>query len=191
MNQDCFDWQPYYLQADEATRCLDLLWQELCWRQQEILIFGKKVMQPRLVAWYGDADARYQYSGLALEPLPWHPVLSDLRTQLEKHCQAPFNSVLANAYRDGSDSMGWHRDDEPELGPRPVIASLSLGQERRFLLRRNGADRSEGLLLTHGSLLVMKGESQRLYRHSLPRSKRPMGLRINLTFRNTDGQARA
>ena len=105
------------------------------WRQHTIRIRGRKVASPRLSAWYGDPDAHYCYSGLSLEPLPWLPVILELKTRIEAVCNAPFNSVLLNLYRDGADSMGWHSDDEPELGERPVIASLSLGAIRRFRLR--------------------------------------------------------
>lgn len=160
-----------------------MLRDELEWEQREILMFGRRVLQPRLVAWYGDAEAVYRYSGDTLTPRPWHPVLSNLRDRLTRICDCPFNSVLANGYRDGRDRMGWHCDDEKELGPRPVIASLSLGQERGFLLRRNGEKRSHRLMLADGSLLIMRGTSQAEFRHALPGSKKPMGWRINLTFR--------
>jgi alkylated DNA repair dioxygenase AlkB len=168
---------------------LSKLKSELRWQQREIVLFGRRVMQPRLVAWYGDQGAQYRYSGVTLEPLPWHPLLDGLRERLSIHCGTGFNSVLANAYRDGRDRMGWHRDDEKELGPEPVIASLSLGQERYFLLRRDGAARSDRILLENGSLLVMRGRSQAEYRHSLPASSRPMKWRINLTYRCVLNQA--
>ena len=121
-------------------------------------------------------------------------MLQELRTHVEQFSGARFNSVLANAYRDGSDSMGWHSDDEKELGPQPLIASLSLGAKRRFLLRpkerRDAARRpSTALLLGHGDLLLMRGESQRYFQHALPRTRQPIGLRINLTFRLVSGQA--
>lgn len=105
------------------------------WTQQIIRIRGREVACPRLSAWYGDPDAHYSYSGLSLSPRPWLPVILELKTRVEAVCNSPFNSVLLNLYRDGADSMGWHSDDEPELGERPVIASLSLGTTRRFRLR--------------------------------------------------------
>ena len=185
---DAFDYHASFLGAAEADAALQCLWKELDWSQREITLFGRKVMQPRLVAWYGDPEARYRYSGLTLEPLAWHPLLARLRERLESFTGQGFNSVLANAYRDGRDSMGWHRDDERELGAKPFIASLSLGAERRFLVRPLGSPegvraRSRGLTLAHGSLLVMKGQSQRDFQHSLPKTRRPCGLRINLTYR--------
>ncbi len=114
-------------------------------------------------------------------------MLLELRQRLERSLGARFNSVLANAYRDGQDSMGWHADDEPELGPRPLIASISLGATRRFLIRERGRSRSSGLDLETGSLLVMKGDCQSTYRHCVPKTRKPAGLRINLTYRKIVG----
>jgi alkylated DNA repair dioxygenase AlkB len=181
-DSDALEYHPCFLAPDEADDCLARLWRELAWSQQDIVLFGKPRRQPRLTAWYGDPEASYRYSGLSLTPLPWHPLLRSLADRIGERTAARYNAVLANAYRDGRDSMGWHRDDEVELGPNPVIASLSLGQERRFLLREAG-QRSHGLDLAHGSLLVMKGDCQRRYQHALPKSRSEMGLRINLTFR--------
>lgn len=189
LNPDCFEYLPRFLPPKVSAAVLAQLKAELRWQQKEIVMFGRRVMQPRLVAWYGDPGAVYRYSGVSLEPLRWHPVLEDLRDRVSAYCGLRFNSVLANAYRDGRDRMGWHRDDEKELGPQPVIASISLGEERNFLLRRNGASRSERICLKDGSLLVMKGNSQAEYRHSLPASARPMGWRINLTYRRVMSQA--
>ncbi len=188
-NPDAFEYHPAFLDVAEADAALERLWGELEWSQTEITLFGRRVLQPRLVAWYGDPGASYTYSGLTLDPLAWHPLLTRLRARLEAFTGRRFNSVLANAYRDGADSMGWHRDDEPELGPEPYIASLSLGGERRFLLRplalENGKRaRSRGMALAHGSLLIMKGRSQKDFQHALPKTRRPCGLRINLTYRN-------
>jgi alkylated DNA repair dioxygenase AlkB len=182
LDTDCFKYYPGIIPAPEADTILACLWKELDWRQQEIMLFGRKVLQPRLTAWYGEPEARYFYSGLQLEPLAWHPLLNDLKCRLESFTGATFNSVLANAYRDGSDSMGWHSDDEKELGQQPTIASLSFGDERRFLVREKG-QRSSAMVLQHGSLLVMKGDSQRRFQHSLPKTRRAAGVRINLTYR--------
>lgn len=183
-----FEYREAFLAPDEADTCLQQLWRELAWEQREITLYGRRVLQPRLVAWYGDRGASYRYSGLQLEPMPWHPLLQALKGRLETACCGSFNSVLANAYRDGNDSMGWHSDDEPELGERPLIASLSLGAERVFLLRRASISRKPGeksrkLLLSHGSLLVMRGASQKAFQHSIPKTRSETGLRINLTFR--------
>jgi alkylated DNA repair dioxygenase AlkB len=187
---DCgtIEYLPDFLEPAEAGECLARLWRELAWAQREITLFGRRVMQPRLTAWYGEPEAHYSYSGLAHEPMPWHPLLHQLKGRVEAHTGLPFNSVLANAYRDGRDSMGWHSDDEKELGPRPVIASLSFGAERRFLLRKRIRARgkrsdSTALILEPGSLLLMKGDSQQQFQHAVPRTRRDIGLRINLTYR--------
>jgi alkylated DNA repair dioxygenase AlkB len=194
LDPELFAYTPGFLPELEADRSLERLWRELQWSQREITLFGRRVPQPRLVAWYGEPDAVYTYSGLTLAPLPWHPLLQQLRERVERFSGGRFNAVLANAYRDGNDSMGWHSDDEQELGPRPLIASLSLGAPRRFLLRprqrrSDGRRVSTALVLDHGSLLLMRGESQRCFQHALPRTRQPVGLRVNLTFRLVAGQA--
>jgi len=162
------------------------------WRQHLIRIRGREVASPRLSAWYGDPDAHYSYSGLSLEPRPWLPVILELKTRVEAVCSVPFNSVLLNLYRDGADSMGWHSDDEPELGERPVIASLSLGATRRFRLRHRRRKELEPVAidLEDGSLLIMGGDTQRFWKHQVPKSKRVTEPRLNLTFRNICGTPR-
>ena len=156
------------------------------WENHRIRMFGREVASPRLSCWIGDPQATYVYSRTRFEPHPWSPVLAALNERVGDACGVRFNSVLANLYRDGADAMGWHSDDEPELGERPVIASLSLGATRRFLLRtrrgRGDAHRLE-LRLAHGSLLRMGGDTQRRYQHALPRMARVTAPRINLTFR--------
>jgi len=177
-------YDPNWLPATRADALLVALREQIPWEIHRIRLFGRCHAVPRLSCWIGDADATYIYSGTRFAPQPWLPLLAELRTQLQEAVGAPFNSVLANCYRDGRDAMGWHSDDEPELGPAPVIASLSLGAERRFALkRREPGARSFGLPLAHGSVLVMAGETQRRYRHALPRSTRIADARINLTFR--------
>lgn len=157
---------------------------EIAWEQHHLKIFGRTLASPRLSCWIGDADAVYTYSRTRFEPRPWTPRLAALRAALRDCCAQDFNSVLCNLYRDGRDSMGWHSDDEPELGAEPTIASLSLGATRRFRLRhkRDPALRLE-LDLPAGSLLVMSGATQRHYRHDLPRALRVSEPRLNLTFR--------
>jgi alkylated DNA repair dioxygenase AlkB len=155
------------------------------WRADSVVVWGKRHLQPRLTAWYGDADARYEYSGLALDPLPWTPRLLAIKERVEDAAGSRFNSVLLNYYRDGRDSMGMHSDDEPELGPQPVIASLSLG-ETRTLVFKHRADRDRKSLrieLGDGSLLLMRGAAQRNWRHGIAKEPRPCGPRVNLTFR--------
>ena len=178
-----FSYRPRFISAAESLSLLHLFWEELTWSQYQLTLFGRRVAQPRLTAWYGDSEARYRYSGLNLIPLPWHPGLLRLRDKLEDCLQEPFNSVLANAYRDGNDSMGWHSDNEKELGKDPLVASVSLGAERRFLVRHSEQRKSSGIWLESGSLLVMKRGCQQFYQHALPKTRKVNGLRINLTFR--------
>lgn len=173
-----------WLPAAQADALLAALREQIAWETHRIRLFGRWHEAPRRSCWIGDPDASYTYSGTRFAPHPWLPLLSALRERLAQELGAPFNSVLANLYRDGRDAMGWHSDDEAELGPQPVIASLSLGAERRFALkRREPGARALGLPLAHGSVLVMAGGTQRHYRHAVPRSARVIGERINLTFR--------
>ena len=182
---------PRAFAADEAAELFAELRTGIHWQSEEIVIFGEKRRVPRLVAWHGDAGASYLYSGVRHEPRPWTPALERIRQRVGARLAgsgAPvastFNSVLLNLYRDGRDGMGWHADDEPELGNEPVIASVSLGAVRRFVLRhRRRRDRKIDLTLPGGSLLVMHGATQRCWMHSVPKTARPVGERINLTFR--------
>ncbi|WP_414539699.1 MULTISPECIES: alpha-ketoglutarate-dependent dioxygenase AlkB family protein [Stenotrophomonas maltophilia group] len=177
-------WHRRWLDRDTADVLHRTLREDLPWEVHRIRMFGRTVDSPRLSCWMGEPDARYRYSGTDFIPAPWHAALLPLRDRLAGFCAAPFNSVLLNRYRDGEDGMGWHSDNEPELGPVPVIASLSVGAERRFLLRRRDdhARRAE-VLLGHGDLLIMGGATQRNYQHALPKTQRAVGERINLTFR--------
>lgn len=175
---------PAWLARDAADALLATALRDIPWEVHRIRIFGREVDSPRRSCWIGDADAVYTYSRTRFVPHPWPPALAALRARVEAACGTHFDSVLANLYRDGRDSMGWHSDDEPELGPAPVIASLSVGAVRRFVLRqRNAPARTLALDLGHGSLLVMEGDTQRNYRHALPRSARVAAPRVNLTFR--------
>jgi len=177
---------PRWLSEVEADGLLADLQATMPWEVHRIRIFGREVDSPRLSCWIGDADATYIYSNTRFEPRPWTPVLASLRDRVAQACGARFNSVLANLYRNGSDSMGWHSDNEPELGDQPVIASLSLGAVRRFRLKPRGESRREdvlGIELGHGSLLRMAGDTQRLYMHDLPKTSVAVGPRLNLTFR--------
>lgn len=156
---------------------------ECNWRQDSVTLFGKTHPQPRLTAWYG--DAAYRYSGLTLQPAAWTPRLQQIRDRVERLTGHDFNSVLLNYYRDQQDCMGMHSDDEAELGPRPAIASLSLGAERDFRLKHRSRRDLETvkLPLRSGSLLLMAGDTQRYWRHGIARQRKPCGPRINLTFR--------
>ena len=163
-------------------RVLDRLMAEIDWRQDEAWIMGRRVALPRLTAWYGDAG--YRYSGIDNPPRPWLELLVELKGVAEALAGSPFNSVLLNLYRDGRDSMGWHSDDERSLGPEPVIASLSFGATRRFRLKhKQQPGLAIGLDLPPGSCLIMAGALQHHWRHALPKTARPVGSRVNLTFR--------
>lgn len=174
---------PDFYTAQQADIIYSKLAQEMSWRQEKIAMFGKRVLIPRLQAWHGDSECIYRYSGLDLIPEAWTPTLSMVREDLNAVAQAPFNSVLGNWYRDGQDSMGWHSDDEKALGEHPVIASTSFGQERRFSLRHKSSGEKQSILLKSGSLILMYGELQQNWQHSLPKSAKPMHGRINLTYR--------
>jgi len=173
-----------WLAPDETSELFAALRDDVAWRQERIRIAGREYLQPRLIAWFGDPGASYTYSGLRLAPDPWSARLAQLRRRVEEQAQTAFNSVLCNYYRDGNDSMGLHADKEPELGPNPVIASVSLGATRRFVLRhvKDNAGRLD-LDLPGGSLLVMGGTAQHFWRHGVPRQLRVTEGRINLTFR--------
>lgn len=175
---------PRALARDVADECFRQLRREVDWQQEEIVLFGVKRLVPRLVAWYGDAGAVYRYSGVEHRPLPWIAPLAELKDLAASLSGQSFNSVLLNLYRDGRDGMGWHADDEPELGPHPVIASFSLGATRRFRMRhRRHRSQVVAIDLEHGSLLLMQGATQHHWLHALPKTARPAGERINLTFR--------
>jgi len=174
------DWLP----AEQAGALFAELRDSIEWESHRIRLFGREVDSPRLSSWIGDEGAAYTYSGTRFEPHPWPSALADIRGRLARELDCGFNSVLVNLYRSGSDYMGWHSDNEAALGPHPIIASLSLGATRRFVLKqRLEPSRKLELPLAHGSLLVMRGDTQANYRHSLPRTARPVGERINLTFR--------
>lgn len=175
-----------FLDRLSADRLLEWSLTHIRWEHHVIRIFGRDVPTPRRSAWFGDPGARYTYSGLTLDPRPWPPALAPLRDRVEAAIGSRFNAVLANLYRDGTDSMGWHADDEPELGRDPVIASVSVGAVRRFTMRHATRRDLEHLVLEleHGSLLVMAGSTQHHWRHALPKTRRPVGPRVNLTFRS-------
>lgn len=175
---------PKYLTASEADQLWTVFQRELPWRQEQIRLFGRWVWQPRSQVWMGDSDARYRYSGQDFDPTPWHPAMKALAERLGDDLGTRFNSVLCNHYEHGQHSMGWHSDNESELGSRPIIASITLGAERRFILRekKNKKNRHEWPL-GHGDLFVMKGDTQKIWDHSIPKTAKPVGPRINLTFR--------
>jgi len=186
-----------FIEPADADTYLERLLADVAWEQHQIRIFGRRIATPRLSAWYGDPGARYCYSGLMLEPLDWLPAIAELKAQIESRVSGHFNnysnsydnnyynSALLNLYRNGADSMGWHSDDEPELGDQPMIASLSLGAERRFRLKHRTRTEVDpvALTLTHGSLLIMCGDTQKNWKHALPKTSSTCEPRVNLTFR--------
>ena len=179
-----------YEGAVAEGRAVDLfrvLSAELAWTQQQVFVFGRWVEQPRLTAWYGDEGCRYRYSGIELHPHKWTTPLIEIRQVCENLTGARFNSVLANLYRNGADSVSWHSDDEIELGFNPVIASVSLGSDRRFDLRHRTTGETVRLSLPAGSVLVMASATQHYWMHQVPKTARDIGPRINLTFRLIHG----
>jgi len=175
---------PDFLASSIADTYFDNFLNELEWAQFDIKIFGKKIPQPRLTALYAINGQSYSYSNLILHPHPYTPELETLQTKIEEITDTKFTHCLANLYRNGNDSMGWHADNEKELGTNPLIASLSLGVPRKFQLKhKEQKDKKLEIFLEHGSLLIMKGETQHFWKHQLPKSKKIEIPRINLTFR--------
>ncbi len=164
---------------------LNTLIAEMPWREESIKVWGKTYMQPRLMAWVADKGKNYTYSGKQNSPLPWTPLLLEIKTAVEQVCDTHFNSVLLNYYRHERDSMGFHSDNEAELGAQPTIASLSLGETRTFVLRHkhNKAIKNIRLKLNDGDLLVMQGNTQTNWQHGISKETKPCGTRLNLTFR--------
>lgn len=175
----------HFLPYQDAAAFLRRLIETIPWRQDNIVLWGKSMPQPRLTAWYGDPGRSYTYSGLTLEPLPWTDDLQTLRTMAERLAEASFNSVLLNYYRDHNDSVGFHSDDEPELGATPTIGSISLGETRTltFKPKKHKDWEPVRIALESGSLLVLKGDTQRNWRHAIAKESRLCGPRVNLTFR--------
>ena len=175
--------QQIWSRSQGDTLC-GLLIKELNWRQDKISMFGQTHDVPRLNAWYGDADCSYSWSGITMTPNPWNSTLRDIREKVNGVASEQFNSVLANFYRDGNDKVDWHADDEEVLGQAPVIASVSLGATRKFRIRRKArSEKATDIFLRSGDVLVMRGLTQLLWEHEVPRSKKVKEPRVNLTFR--------
>ncbi|WP_035615765.1 alpha-ketoglutarate-dependent dioxygenase AlkB [Haloferula sp. BvORR071] len=168
---------------EEASRYFSSLMDGVPWKNDEVVIFGKRIVTARKVAWYGDAGCDYTYSGTTKQALPWNTKLLELKSAAERISGESFNSCLLNLYHDGSESMGWHSDDEKEIARDSAIASLSFGAKRRFAFRHKETKEKVELTLENGSLLVMKGETQRHWQHQLPKAAKITTPRINLTFR--------
>jgi alkylated DNA repair dioxygenase AlkB len=176
------------LAYQEANQYLDMLMQNILWKNDEVIIFGKHIVTKRKTAWYGDSDYLYTYSNITKQAFPWTKELSDLKQMVEEFAVeefagVKFNSCLLNLYHNGNEGMGWHSDDEKSLGKDNTIASLSFGAERKFLFKHKQTKQIISLVLEHGSLLIMKDATQRNWLHSLPKSKDIVQPRINLTFR--------
>lgn len=171
--------------SEKSELLFQALLDDVDWEQREITVYGKTHPQPRLVAWFGDPGTSYTYAGLTLHPTTWIDPILKIKAVCEGITGTTFNSVLLNLYRDGDDTVGWHSDDEPELGVNPTIASVSLGATRRFDMRHKVTRETVKTLLLPGSLLVMSGCTQADWVHQVPRSKRVNEHRINLTFRQT------
>ena len=174
---------PSFLNATEADSCFNLLKENSAWQHDDITVYGKTYKQPRLTALYGDTSKPYSYSNITMYPKPYTDTLKLIKTKIEAEVQTQFNTVLLNYYRDGNDSNGWHADNEKELGTNPIIASISLGEERPFHFKHRTLNERHKLILEHGSLLVMAGEMQHHWLHQIAKTKRLIGGRINLTFR--------
>lgn len=176
-------WHPEFFSKEDADGLQSKLSNEIDWQTRTIKLFGKEMLMPRLTAWYGDEGIEYTYSNNTEVALPWTEELLFIKQRLEASLNTKFNSVLLNLYRNSQDSMGWHADDEPELGKHPIIASVSLGETRRFRFKNLATKETKSLDLTHGSLVVMQGDFQEKWHHTIPKTKRKVGPRINLTFR--------
>jgi alkylated DNA repair dioxygenase AlkB len=153
------------------------------WKQEKMNMYGKELLFPRLTAWYGDNDKPYSFSGITLQPNAWTHELLEIKRKVETKVNATFNSVLLNRYRSGNDSISWHTDAEKELGKNPIIASVNFGATREFQLRHIHTKEKLSIELSHGSLLIMMGELQHFWQHQIPKTKKPVKERINLTFR--------
>lgn len=172
-----------FISNAESNAIFNALLTDVPWVSDELLMFGKLVTTSRKVAWYGDEGKVYTYSGKRKQPLKWSAELTEIKNRVEEATGFVFNSCLLNLYRNGEEGMGWHADNEPELGLQPVIASLSLGAARKFSLKHNTTDEKLDIILESGSLLIMKGDIQHCWKHALPKSKKVKDPRINLTFR--------
>lgn len=178
------EYYPNFFEPQLAQIYFDSLLKNTPWQQDNIKVFGKIYAQPRLTALFGNNGKTYSYSNITMQPHAFTPTLEAIKMKIEEVAKITFTTCLLNLYRDGSDSNGWHADDEPELGVNPVIASVSFGAERYFHLKhRKRNDLKEKILLTDGSLLIMKGATQHHWLHQIPKTKKLIGKRINLTFR--------
>lgn len=174
---------PDFFTKSESDKYLLILKNNIRWKQESMNMYGKQIMFPRLTAWYGDNDKPYSFSGITLSPHSWTDELLDIKNKIEPITKTKFNSVLLNQYRNGNDSISWHTDAEKELGQNPIIGSVNFGATRKFQLRHMQTKEKIEIELTHGSLLIMQGESQHYWQHQVPKTTQKVNERINLTFR--------
>lgn len=175
---------PHFFDKKEAEAIFVELKNDIPWQQDEIRVFGKIHPQPRLTSLFGNEGKPYSYSNIKMQPHLWTSLLQKIKSKVENVSNTNFTTVLLNQYRDGKDSNGWHADNEKELGVNPIIASVSFGAERIFQLKHNSiSGLKQNILLEHGSFLLMKGTTQHFWKHQIPKTSKPIGERINLTFR--------
>ena len=175
-----------FFELEQSNFFFNVLMKETHWKQEYIKMYGKDIPCPRLMAWYGEQQSDYTFSGISLSAEPWTETLLAIKKKVEDKCETTFNSVLLNLYRNGGDSISWHADDEKELGKNPLIASVSFGGARKFKMRHKYFSDTVSLNLTHGSLLIVKGETQHFWEHEVPKTKKFVEQRINLTFRTIE-----
>ena len=174
---------PEVLSDVHAANLMDQLQTSLAWESDHLILFGKKIITRRKVAWVGDSDCSYTYSGVKKSPQAWTPELLSIKQEMEELAQSEFNSCLLNLYHDGDDGMGWHSDDEKELDASAPIASLSLGAQRKFAFRHKEDKTTIPVYLENASVLIMRSPTQKFWQHALLKSKKVSTSRINLTFR--------
>ena len=178
------EYYPDFFKSEIANDLFEKLKNEIPWQQDDIMVYGKTYAQPRLTALFGNEGKPYGYSNIIMQPHNWSTLMMFIKTEIEAVCNENFTTVLLNKYRDGRDSNGWHADNEKELGRNPIIASVSFGAERVFQMKHNTIkDLKQNIVLEHGSLLIMSGTTQHFWKHQIPKTAKPIGERINLTFR--------
>ena len=177
------EYYPDFFSSDKGNELFLKLQNEIPWQQDNITVYGKTHAQPRLTALFGNEGKPYGYSNIVMQPHHWSPLIVFIKEEVEKICNENFTTVLLNLYRNGQDSNGLHADNEKELGRNPIIASISFGAERIFQLKHNTLELKQNIVLQHGSLLIMKGTTQHFWKHQIPKTKKEIEPRINLTFR--------
>jgi alkylated DNA repair dioxygenase AlkB len=178
-----YQYYPKFFNTNESKIYFDDMINNILWKQESMIMYGKKIPFPRLTSWYGDDEKPYSFSGIKLNPNKWTKTLLEIKDKITIHTDAKFNSVLLNRYRNGNDSISWHTDAEKELGNNPIIASVNFGATRKFQLRHINTGEKVEIELQNGSLLIMQGSLQHYWQHQVPKTSRNISERINLTFR--------